>query len=196
MIVIGITGGIGSGKSAVSKLLEEEYGAYIINTDEVARNLMEKDQVSYNLIVDYFGDSILDEEGNINRSKLGFIVYKDENELLKLNSFSHPYVEDEVRYRINEKRQANYKYVCIETALPTEANLKNLCDEIWFIYASEDTRIKRLQESRNYPLEKIKDIMDSQLSNEEYKKYASNIIINEKGIEEVKEQIDKILVTK
>ncbi len=192
--VIGITGGVGSGKSTVSKILEEDYGAYIINTDDVAHKLMEKGQISYNYIKEYFGPSILDENDNIDRAKLGVIVYKDANELLKLNSFTHPYVMDQVKIIIKQKQKENYNYVAIETALPQEAKLKDICDEIWFVYASQASRAKRLKAQRNYTDEKIICIMDKQLTSEEYKTYSTHIIINENG-EKLKEQIEKIFGT-
>ena len=154
---------------------------------------MEKGEVSYGLIVDYFGPEVLDEDGNIDRKKLGLIVYQDKDKLLKLNSFSHPYVMGEVENIIELKREENYKYVCVETALPREAGLTNICDKIWFIYTPDDVRIKRLKLSRNYPNEKTKDIMSKQLSNEEYKKYSTNVIINEGTKENIMKQIDKII---
>ena len=193
MKVIGITGGVGTGKSIVTKILEEHYGAHTIGTDQVAHTLMEKGQISYNLIRQYFGDEILDHDGNIDRGKLGFIVYRDENERLKLNSFTHPYVMEEVKNIIETKRKENYKYVCVETALPVEAGLKDFCDKIWFIYSSDEIRAKRLKESRNYSDEKIKDIMSKQLSKEEYEKYSTDVIINENSRSQIISQIDDIL---
>lgn len=193
MEVIGISGGVGSGKSTVSHLLEEEYGAYIINTDKIAHKLMEKGCISYNLTVEHFGPSILDKAGKIDRGKLGSIVYKDKNELLKLNSFSHPYVMKEVADIIKEKSRENYAYACIETALPQEANLKDICDRIWFVHTPIDLRIRRLKESRNYSDEKIKKIMNKQLSDEEYKNYASDVIINAGTKDELRNQINELL---
>ncbi len=191
--VIGITGGVGSGKSTISKLLEVNFGAYIIDTDMIAHRLMEKDGVSYKLVVKNFGESVLDENGNINRKALGLIVYKDKDELLKLNSLTHPYVTSEVERIIKEKASENYKYVCIETALPIEANLNDVCDMIWYIYTPEDVRISRLKSSRNYTDEKIKAIMDKQLSDKEYKEYSTNVIINVNDKEQIIDQIRKIL---
>ncbi len=193
MLVIGITGGVGSGKSTISKILEKEYGAYIINTDEIAHDLMEKGKISYNLIVDHFGKSILDDNGNIDRQKLSKIVYKSENELIKLNSFSHPYVMEEVLNIIKKNRAKNYPYTCIETALPVEANLKSMCDKIWFIYSPDEVRRDRLKRSRKYSDKKIRDIMSRQLSNEEYKKYSTDVIMNVSLEEDIIKQIDKML---
>lgn len=193
MLVIGITGGVGSGKSTISKILEENYGAYIINTDELAHNLMKKGQISYNLILDHFGQKVLDDEGDIDRKKLSKIIYKNKDDLLKLNSFSHPYVMDEVTSIIKKNLDKNVSYTCIETALPLEADLKSMCDKIWFIYSPNDVRYDRLRRSRNYTDEKIKDIMSRQLSNEEYKNYATDVIMNVSSKEDIIKQIDQIL---
>lgn len=193
MLVIGITGGVGSGKSTISKILEEEYGAYIINTDQIAHNLMKKGEVSYNLIVDHFGKTVLDDNGSIDRNKLSKIVYKNQDELFKLNSFSHPYVMDEVSRIIKQNQDKNYPYTCIETALPLEANLESMCDKIWFIYSPYEVRCDRLKRSRNYSEKKIKNIVSRQLSTDEYKQYATDVIMNVSSKEDVMKQIDRIL---
>lgn len=193
MKIIGIIGGVGSGKSTITKILEENFGAYTIYTDLIAHELMEKGGVSYSLIVEHFGQSILDVDGKIDRKKLASIVYKDKEQLLKLNSFTHPYVFNEVTKLIKEKRNASDKYICIETALPVEARLDEVCDLVWYIYTPEDVRISRLKSSRNYSEEKIRAIMDKQLTDKEYREYASHVIINVTDKEQIINQIDKIL---
>ncbi len=192
-MIIGIIGGVGSGKSTVTNILKEKYNAFIINTDTIAHTLMEKDQTSYKLIVAHFGLSILDKKANIDRVKLGNIVYNDSEELKKLNSFTHPFVMAEVKKIIKEKANEDCKYICIETALPIEASLDDICDKIWFVYTPIEIRIDRLKNKRNYSDEKIRNIMSKQLSDEEYKIYASDLIINEGTEEELSSQIDKIL---
>lgn len=193
MEVVGITGGVGSGKSTISRLLEKQYKAYIIDTDEIAHNLMKKKQTSYNLIVKHFGRTILQEDGEINRSRLGSIVYKDEKELKVLNSFSHPYVMEEVKNIIKSKAGQDWELICVETALPVEADLKAFCDRILYIYTPKDLRIERLKSKRNYSEEKTKDIMARQLSEEEYKDYATDVIMNVSSKDNILNQIDRIL---
>lgn len=192
-MVIGIIGGVGSGKSTVTNILKDKYKAFIINTDTIAHTLMEKDQTSYKLIVAHFGPGILDKEADIDRVKLGLIVYNDSEELKKLNSFTHPFVMAEVKKIIKEKVNDDYcKYICIETALPIEASLDDICDKIWFVYTPLEIRIERLKNSRNYSDEKISNIISKQLSDKEYKAYASDIIINQGTEEELSSQIDEI----
>lgn len=192
MKIIGITGGIGSGKSMVCEILQKEYNAYLINMDQIAHSLMEPGKVSYELIVNHFGKEILDGDNKINRNKLGEIVYKDEEELLKLNSFTHPYVKAYSEELIENLRKSNREIVCVESALPVEAKLRDLCDEVWYVKASEQIRRKRLMESRNYSSEKIDSIFEKQ-KKEEYSNQCTHIIINDSTQDDLKRQIDELL---
>lgn len=191
--VIAITGGVGSGKSTVTKILEEKYEAFLINTDKIAHSLMKRGAISYRLIVEYFGETILDENKEINRRVLGEVVYKEKEALKKLNSFTHPYVMKEVNHIIEEQRKKSISIICVETALPKEANLKSFCDQIWFVYTPMEVRKERLRTYRNYTDEKINKIMKNQLSDEEYKRLSTHVIMNEESLEMVEKQIDEIL---
>jgi len=112
MKVIGITGGIGSGKSLVADILVKDYGAYYINTDRIAYEQMLPDGISYQGVVDFFGKVILNEDGTINRSKLAKIVFNDKEKLLKLNSLTHPNVLIDVLKEI-EKKETKEKYLIV-----------------------------------------------------------------------------------
>lgn len=193
MKVIGITGGIGSGKSTIINILKDTYNAFVISTDHIAQILMEKGNISYNLVVENFGSGILDQGGNINRKELAAIVYDNPEKLLLLNSLSHPYVMQQVLDIIEEKRNEKVVLICVETALPKEAGLSNFCDEIWYIHASEDIRRERLQKSRNYTNEKIDSIFYNQIKENEYREISTHIIDNNFSREKVAEQIAQIL---
>ncbi|WFR54941.1 dephospho-CoA kinase [Anaerocolumna sp. AGMB13025] len=193
MKVIGITGGIGSGKSLVSDIMRDTFHAYLINTDQIAHKFMEKGEVSYRLIVEYFGEEILSPSGEIDRGVLGKIVYKDEDKLLKLNSFSHPYVMEYVRNLITEKKKEKIELICVETALPIQAGLKDFCDAIWYVYAPEGVRRERLKQSRNYDEQKMNEIFKNQISDFEYRNASTHVIINDYPIEKIKEQIQILL---
>lgn len=188
MKVIGITGGIGSGKSLVSELLETRLGALIINTDMVAHQLMKKGEVSYNKIVEAFGLHILDSNGEIDRKKLGQEVYGKSDKLKVLNACSHPYVMSHVVNMI-ELNKHNYQLICVETALPIEAGLANICDESWYIHTPIRIRRNRLKESRGYSDEKIDSILTSQLSDEDYRKLTQVEIINDDSVENLFDKI-------
>lgn len=193
MKVIGITGGVGSGKSTITDILKDRYNAFVISTDHVAHILMEKGNISYNLILENFGEKILDQEGNIDRKVLGSIVYSKSDKLELLNSLTHPYVMKYVLDVIEEKRNENVELLCVETALPKAAGLSSFCDEIWYIYVPEGTRRERLQKSRNYTNEKIDSIFSNQIKENEYREVSTRIIDNSFPIENVAEQIELIL---
>ncbi len=193
MKIIGITGGVGSGKSTVADILEERFHAFLINTDRIAHMLMQKDMQSYRKIVGHFGEEILDENGEIDRGRLSGIVYRDPEKLKLLNSFTHPYVMDYVAKLIEKKKDEGTKLLCIETALPNEAGLTELCDEVWYVYASEDARKARLAESRAYSEEKIDNIFRRQISDGEYRRLGTHVINNDCSRERLEEQIEVLL---
>lgn len=191
--VIGITGGIGSGKSIVCEIFKRDYQAHLINMDQIAHSLMEPGAISYELIVKFFGKEILDAANRIDRKKLGELVYKDENQLMLLNSCTHPYVLDYVRNEIQDKKSARERLICVESALPKEAKLTELCDEVWYVKASDNLRRERLIHNRNYSKDKIDHIFGKQISDKEYKKIGTKIIINETSQEDLVKQIKLLL---
>ena len=200
MKVVGITGGIGCGKSTVIGILNENYQCYIINTDQIAADLMKKGNLSYEKVVEYFGTDILYEDGEINRKKLASRVFKSERDLLKLNSFTHPLVREEVQAKVKQMRDVAAvepemapELVIVETALPYEARLKEYCDEIWYVTASLEVRRERLKSNRNYSDEKINDIFNKQLSEEAYQEFCAHILVNDTTIEDVLRQIKEVL---
>jgi len=193
MKVIGITGGIGSGKSIVCEILQKHYQAFLINMDQIAHSFMEPGEVSYELIVKHFGEDILDEKGQINRKKLGQIVYQNEEALKYLNSCTHPYVLSYVKNLIYEKSLSQEELICVESALPVEGKLKEICDEVWYVKASDTIRRERLLVSRNYSNEKIDSIFSKQISEEQYKEIGTKIIRNETSPDDLIEQIDYLL---
>ncbi|MDO5520518.1 MAG: dephospho-CoA kinase [bacterium] len=194
MKVLGMTGGVGSGKSTVCQVMKEEFGAAVIYTDEVARQLMANGGISHHLIVEHYGTQILDQTGEINREALARIVFSDEKERLRVNSFSHPYVKETVIKKIKElKEEGKVSYIVVETALPYEACLTEFCDEIIYVTASDEVRRQRLKASRGYSDEKITNMLKSQLSEEAFLRICTKVLDNSKGIEAIKEQLQIIL---
>lgn len=194
MKVIGITGGIGCGKSTVIDVLNVNYQCYVINTDFIAAELMKKDQKAYQKVVEYFGEEILQEDGEINRKKLANRVFKSELDLLKLNSFTHPIVREEVLLQIEQQRNlGKNQLIIVETALPYEARLKDYCDDIWYVTASLEIRRERLKTSRNYSDDKINDIFNKQLSESAYRDFCNHVIVNDTTKEDILEQIRVLL---
>ena len=194
MKVIGITGGVGCGKSFIMEQLQERYQAGIILTDLVAHDLMEPGGISYQEIVSCFGTKILQSDGKINRQALGAIVFKDKESLLKLNSITHPNVKKEVIRRIEEmKRAKEVSIIMVEAALLIEEHYDEICDELWFIDASDEVRIKRLMEKRGYSKEKCFSIMSNQLQRERFLEHCERVIYNDKTKEDAIAQLDAIM---
>lgn len=187
--ILGITGGVGSGKSTVLNILEQKYNATIIQADLVAKELMKPGQASYQAVVRAFGTDILLPDGTIDRRKLASIVFGDEAKLQLLNSLTHPLVEEETRRRI----EAADGLIVLEAALPKEAAFGRLCDAVWYIHVPSDIRIHRLMESRGYTRENCLQIMANQLSEEEFTKLSDVVIENSGSTEETEAQIARNL---
>lgn len=192
MKILGITGGVGSGKSRILYDLKNEYNAYIIEADKLAHELMQPQKTIYNEIVREFGKDVLSDEKPypIDRDRLGQIVFNNEASLRRLNSISHPLVKKEIIKQINEKKEEGKTALfVIEAALLLQDGYKDICDEIWYIWVSREERIKRLMKQRGYTREKCISIFDSQEPDEYYKKYANYTINNEKNYENSSKQL-------
>ncbi|WP_394283167.1 dephospho-CoA kinase, partial [Frisingicoccus sp.] len=164
MKVIGITGGVGSGKSEVLRILEEQFNCGIIRTDDVARDLCEPGQISYELIVKFFGEDILDEEKKLDRPKLASIVFSDEEKLNVLNQCTHPQVYAWVQNKVAEwKNESTYSMIAVEAALLHQLKEMGVCESFWYVYVKPEIRRERLRISRNYSDEKMDAIFASQL---------------------------------
>ena len=189
---IGVTGGVGAGKSTILQILKEKYNAHIIMADDVAKELMNKGKASYRAIVKEFGNEILREDGEIDRQKLAEIVFQDEEKLKLLNSIVHPLVRKAI---VKEQKQVNKKdpdrLVVLEAALLIEAGYKELLDELWAVIVQKEIRIQRLMNDRGYTREKSESIIANQLSDEEFRANCDFVIDNSGTLEESAEQIRK-----
>lgn len=194
MKVIGITGGIGSGKSLVADIMIKNHKAYLVNSDRIAKGQMLPDGISYQGVVDYFGKEILTENGAIDKHKLSEIVFNDAEKLLKLNSLTHPNVLYEVQRVIAEKKESKLvPYCIIETALMIESGYDFVCDEVWYVHSEQDIRRKRLKQYRSYSDEKIDAIFESQSKDEDFFKRFPKVIYNDGDICRLTNQIVKLL---
>ncbi len=192
MIFIGITGGIGAGKSEIISYIEKHYNAASLIADDIAKKLIQKNMDLYYKIVKEFGNIILDSEGNIDKKILAKIIFSDNKLRLKINSFIHPSVKKEVIKQYEKyKKENKIDFLFVEAALLIEDNYDKICDEIWYIYVSKENRRKRLKESRHYSDEKIDRIFASQLSEEEFKKSSDVFINNDIDIVNTYRQIDR-----
>lgn len=190
-MVIGITGGIASGKSTVSSILKE-LGAFIIDVDDIGRKVVEKGEKAYNEIVCYFGNDILLPKGDINRKKLGNIVFSSYEKLELLNSITHPEIVRRVMEEVNALAKDGAKIIVIDAAILFEMGLDIYCDSIWLVHIGKETQIKRLMGRDKFTYEEAMHRISSQCSYEERMKYIDVIIDNSQAPEVIKSRISDI----
>ncbi len=193
MEIIGITGGVGAGKTEVLNYLNDKYGATICRADDVSRELEKKGTECFDMIVEHFGDEILTEKGDLDREKLASIVFSDPNELRILNRIVHPAVKEEILKRIVNEQRRNTNMFIIEAAVLIEDHYDEICDEIWYVYSEDSMRKNRLQYSRGYNTRKIESIFDSQLPKETYLENSDRVIDNSGTFLETQQQLDEIM---
>ena len=194
MKVYGITGGAGTGKSEVIKMLQQNFGGCVIMSDEVARELMQKGNISYQLIVEYFGRDISMDDGEIDRKKLADHVFNNKEALEKLNSMTHPYVKDEIRKLIAEaEASGECRFVALESAILLECGYEDICDEFWYVYTKPEIRRQRMKETRNYSDEKVDSVMRNQQPDEVFFEQCSFVIKNNTTLSDVYAQLKEKL---
>jgi dephospho-CoA kinase len=188
MKVIGLTGGIGSGKSTVARYLVE-LGAKHIDADKVIHEIYSPDTEGWHALVEVFGKEIVAPSGEIDRKKLGEIVFNDAEAVKKLNEIVHPLGYKLAKSRLEKYREEGVEVVVFEVILLFEAGWDHLADEIWVTVVSEDIAVKRLMESRGLTKEEILARIHSQTPNEERVKKADVVINNDGTPEEMKAQV-------
>ena len=190
MLVIGITGGVGAGKSSILNALEEHCNCKIILADDVGNKVKEPGQSCYFQIVDLLGKDILKEDSTIDKLKMAEKIFANEVILKQVNNIIHPAVE---RYILNdiqtEREKKEIDVFFLEAALLIEAGYVPYLDELWYIFSEKNVRIKRLKDSRGYSDEKIQQIMDKQLSDDDFRKYADVILDNSNEFQNTLKQI-------
>jgi len=193
MKVIGLTGGIGSGKSTVSRFLVE-LGAVVINTDKVGHKLFKPDTEAWREVVAVFGRQILTPQGEVDRDKLGEIVFANPEARDQLNEIMHPRIRNWVKAEIEEYRRQGVKLLVLEVPLLVEVplslragepSLSDEVDEVWVTVAPEATVLKRLKERGGISEEQIRARIRSQLSSEERTKRADVIIDTDCSLDEL-----------
>ncbi len=195
MKFIGITGGVGAGKSAVLKYLSEKENTRVMLADEIAHDLMKKGTRCYRKIVRTFMyENLIDANGEFNREQLAKIIFSSKENRLKMNAIVHPAVKEYVKQQYAfERARGKLEFLVLEAALLIEEHYDEICDELWYIYALPDIRKKRLMESRGYSQEKVNQIFASQLSEQIYREKCKVTIDNNGDLSETFLQIDKAL---
>jgi len=192
MYVIGLTGGVGSGKTAAAGSLAKLANAELLIADELGHLVMEKGREGYHKIVGTFGSGILDGQGEIDRKRLSEIVFRDTKLLEKLNQIIHPAVKSYLKEYIDKRKQEKGCLV-LETAIMFETGCDELCDEVWYVYVPPEIRMERLAANRGYSEEKIQAIMKKQLREAEFRKRCKRELWNGGSMQELEEGIKRLL---
>jgi dephospho-CoA kinase len=188
--IIGLTGGIGAGKSSVSLILKE-LGAYIIDADIIAKDILNKGTEAYREVLECFGFEILYDDSSINRSKLSDIVFDNMDELKKLNVITHKYVTRIILSTIcNISKDKHYKVCVVDAPIPVESIFGRITDEVWLVESELQIRINRVMKRSKYTKEEVAKRITAQNSIE-YKKGSNIIIVNNSGFEELREKVEK-----
>ncbi|WP_022775509.1 dephospho-CoA kinase [Butyrivibrio sp. AE2015] len=177
--IIGITGGVGAGKSTLLSYIKDNYNCLVILSDDVANDIKKKGFPAYDALVEALGRGILSEDGEIDKALMAKAIFNDKNKLKTVNNILHPAVN---QYIINivddERKRGVYDFVFVEAALLIENGYDKIVDEMWYVYADEDTRRKRLKASRGYSDQKVTEIFNSQLSDESFREHCAFTIDN------------------
>lgn len=190
MRIIGITGGVGSGKSEVLKYLEDRYRARIMEADKTGHCLLAEDESVIKAVESAFGSEVLGNNGKIDRERLGKACFSNRDKLERLNRIVHPAVRRTFREELERAKREGIRLFVIEAALLIEGGYKKELDSLWYIYCDKEIRIDRLMKNRGYSREKSLAIMGNQISEEDFKEHCDVIIDNSGEISRMQAQVD------
>lgn len=194
MRIIGITGGIGSGKSTVSQILRD-LGAKIIDADKIAKEIVFKGGVVLKELIEFFGSQILDESGGLDRKKLGEIVFNNPEKLEVLNKITHKYIVERIFKDLEKaKKEGKWDIVVVDAPLPVKHGFMDAVDEVWVVTADKETRIKRIMERNGLTYEEALSRISSQLKDSEYLEIADVVIPNDGSIEDLEKSVVKLFI--
>lgn len=191
-LLVGVTGGIASGKSTVARMLEE-LGAPVIDFDALSRSVVEPGKAAWKDIVAYFGEQVLLEDKTLDRKKISEIVFRDPEKRKKLEGFTHPRIYEDFRRLVKEYTQKDPE-VIIQVVVPLliEANLQYLFHKLLLVYIPQEKQIERLIDRDKISREMAQNILTAQLPIDEKKGYADFIVDNSGSLEETKRQVGEV----
>lgn len=194
MRLIGITGGVGAGKTEILAYIRKHYRCEIYLADQVAHAVQEPGGACFDRLVALFGKGIVGEDGQLDRAALASRIFLDKHMLERVNEIVHPAVREYLLEKVRlAKEDPRIELFFIEAALLVETGYKEIVDELWYIHAGEDIRARRLQENRGYTQEKAASIMNRQLSEEAFREACDFVIDNSGTLEDSFRQIDRKL---
>ena len=200
MKIIGVTGGVGSGKTELLHYIEKNYRCRILLADEASHEVMQKGGRIYEPLVALLGSSVLDSSGEINRKEMAARIFSQEELLGRVNALIHPAVREYILKAVAEEREKAaagaedaVDYFFLEAALLIECGYDAILDELWYIYTDAAVRRERLKKARAYSDEKIDNIMNEQLPEETFREKCHFVVDNSGSLEAACGQIDKRL---
>jgi dephospho-CoA kinase len=192
MKVVGITGGIGSGKSTAAQLLGD-LGAYVIDADKVGHDIYRPGSEGWRRVVGDFGQQVVAADGTIDRKRLGSIVFSDRAALARLNALLHPLIGDEIRRLIESKRAGGWAGpIVVEAAILVEASWQSIFDEVWVVTADREAVIRRLASQRGLDRAAVQSRIGSQLGDEERCRHATVVVPNTGTVDDLRTELKRL----
>lgn len=191
MKIIGITGGVGAGKSTVLDHLEKQYNACVLQADKIGHLVMEPGDICYGQVIALFGKQIIKNDKTIDRKMVSDVVFAHEEMRQKLDDIIHPAVKSYILDKIEEQKKAGCTLMIVEAALLLEDHYDAFCDKVWYIHTDQEIRIERLMSSRGYTREKAENIIARQATEGFFREHADYIIQNNGDLDETWRQIEE-----
>lgn len=195
MRFIGITGGVGAGKSAILAFIRKNFPAKVVLADDLAKELMTPGGACYDRLREAFEkDGVFRDDGTLDQAKMAKLLFSDKKKREQMNGIVHPAVKEEILREVEqERKQGIYQYFFLEAALLIEEKYDEICDELWYIYTSEEKRRERLMKNRGYSSERVERMMASQLPESVFREHCGVVIDNNGTTEEACRQVMEIL---
>ena len=191
MKIIGITGGVGAGKSTVLDHLEKQYNACVLQADKIGHLVMEPGSICYGQVIALFGKQIIKNDKTIDRKMVSDVVFAHEEMRQKLDDIIHPAVKSYILDKIEEQKKAGCTLMIVEAALLLEDHYDAFCDKVWYIHTDQEIRIERLMSSRGYTREKAENIIARQATEGFFREHVDYIIQNNGDLDETWRQIEE-----
>lgn len=191
MLVIGLAGGIGTGKSEVARFLQE-LGAVVIDADRVGHEVYTPHTEAWHEIIRTFGRDVLKANGEVDRRKLAALVFGDSQALAQLEAITHPAITERVRERIEELKRQGARVVVLEAIKLTRTAAAELVDEVWVTYSSEERVVERLARRDSLKVEEVKQRIEAQLPFSEMKKAAQVVVENQGSLQELRDRVQSL----
>ena len=191
MKIIGVTGGVGAGKSTVLNYLKEKHNAYIIQADLVGHDVMDPGGCCYDDVVALFGKEIINNDKTIDRKQVSDIVFGNELMRQSLDAIIHPAVKQYIQHDIEKQRRNGCRLLVLEAALFFEEEYEKFCDTVWYIHTDSKVRISRLMQNRGYSEEKSISIINKQASEDFFREHSDYTIVNNGDLSVTYSQVEE-----